>query len=184
MSGRAEIRFGDWAKGLDGPFDLIVANPPYVRSGDIAFVAGEARDYDPRLALDGGADGLDSYRALAPEIARLLAPAGWFFFEVGAGQAEAATAIARAAGLVDLMTRRDLAGIERVVGGRSGEAVGGVVEIRGRRGRVGPSGRQAAFGGLRFALALRVTPPSRRGEWLPRVLLSQAGPLGRRSQQN
>ena len=118
LSGRAEIRVGDWTKGLDGPFDLIVANPPYVRSGDIAFVAGEARDYDPLLALDGGADGLDSYRALAPEIARLLAPTGWFFFEVGAGQAEAAAAIARAAGLVDLMTRRDLAGIERVVGGR------------------------------------------------------------------
>jgi len=115
---RAEVRVGDWATGIDGPFDLIVANPPYVRSDDIALLARETRDHDPRLALDGGADGLDAYRALAPEIARLIAPIGWFFFEVGAGQAAAVAAIAGAAGLAEIVTRRDLAGIERVVGGR------------------------------------------------------------------
>jgi release factor glutamine methyltransferase len=114
---RSEIRVGDWADGLDGPFDLIVANPPYVASGDIAGLAREVRDHDPRLALDGGADGLDAYRALAPAIARLLAPAGRFFVEVGAGQATDVIAIAGAAGLADLATHPDLAGIERVVSG-------------------------------------------------------------------
>ncbi len=114
---RSEIRVGDWGDGLEGPFDLIVANPPYIPSGDIAGLAREVRDHDPRLALDGGADGLDAYRALAPEIARLLAPTGRFFLEVGAGQAQAAAGLAAAAGLVDLATHRDLAGIERVVSG-------------------------------------------------------------------
>jgi len=117
FSDRAEVRVGDWAAGLAGPFDLVVANPPYVRSGDIAFLERETRVHDPRLALDGGADGLDAYRALAPEIARLLAPTGRFFLEVGAGQAQAVTRLAAAAGLVDLATHRDLAGIERVVSG-------------------------------------------------------------------
>jgi release factor glutamine methyltransferase len=114
---RSEIRVGDWGDGLEGPFDLIVANPPYIPSGDIAGLAREVRDHDPRLALDGGADGLDAYRALAPEIARLLAPTGRFFLEVGAGQAQAVARLAAAAGLVDLATHRDLAGIERVVSG-------------------------------------------------------------------
>jgi release factor glutamine methyltransferase len=117
FSGRAEIRVGDWAAGLAGPFDLVVANPPYVRSGDIAFLECEARVHDPRLALDGGPDGLDAYRALTPAIARLLAPKGRFFVEVGAGQAAEVISIARAAGLVELATHRDLAGIERVVSG-------------------------------------------------------------------
>jgi release factor glutamine methyltransferase len=121
LAARAEIRVGDWAEGVAGAFDLIVANPPYVPSGDIAGLPREVRDHDPRLALDGGADGLDAYRALTPAIARLLAPTGRFFVEVGAGQADAAKAVAAAAGLVDLATHRDLAGIERVVsGGRAG----------------------------------------------------------------
>ena len=114
---RAAVRVGDWAAGLAGPFDLVVANPPYVRSGDIAFLEREARVHDPRLALDGGADGLDAYRALAPQIGRLLAPTGRFFLEVGAGQAPAVTELAAAAGLVELATHRDLAGVERVVSG-------------------------------------------------------------------
>ncbi len=120
LGDRAEIRIGDWATGVEGLFDLIVANPPYIASGDIAGLAREVRDHDPRFALDGGLDGLDAYRALAPQIAQRLAPDGRFYLEVGAGQAEAVAAIAAAAGLTELATRRDLAGIERVVsGGRS-----------------------------------------------------------------
>jgi release factor glutamine methyltransferase len=119
---RAEIRVGDWGAGLDGPFDLIVSNPPYIRSGEIAGLAREVRDHDPLLALDGGEDGLEAYRALLPEVARLLAPSsGWFFLEVGAGQAEAVERIAAAAGLADLATFDDLAGVARVVGGRRTE---------------------------------------------------------------
>ncbi|MFZ1963182.1 MAG: peptide chain release factor N(5)-glutamine methyltransferase [Roseiarcus sp.] len=121
LTNRAEIRLGDWGAGLDGPFDLIVANPPYVRSGAIATLPREVRDHDPRLALDGGEDGLDAYRALLPQIARLLAPEGWFFLEVGAGQAEAVMTIAAEAGLAELAAFRDLAGIARVVGGRRRE---------------------------------------------------------------
>jgi release factor glutamine methyltransferase len=119
---RAEIRVGDWGAGLDGPFDLIVANPPYVRRGEIAGLAREVRDHDPLLALDGGEDGLEAYRALLPEIARLLAPSGGrFFVEVGAGQAGAVERIAAAAGLAELATFSDLAGVARVVGGRPSE---------------------------------------------------------------
>jgi release factor glutamine methyltransferase len=122
LANRAEIRVGDWGAGLDGPFDLIVANPPYVRSGEIAGLAREVRDHDPRLALDGGEDGLEAYRAILPQIARLLAPSsGWFFLEVGAGQAEAVADIATRAGLADMAILPDLAGVPRVVAGRLSE---------------------------------------------------------------
>jgi release factor glutamine methyltransferase len=119
LAARAAVHVGDWADGLDGPFDLIVSNPPYIRSADIAELAPEVRQHDPRLALDGGADGLAAYRALAPQIARLLAPEGWFFLEVGAGQAEEVKTIAAKAGLGETETFRDLANVERVVGGRA-----------------------------------------------------------------
>ena len=119
LAARAEIRIGDWTAGLDGPFDLIVANPPYIPTADLADLAPEVRNHDPRLALDGGTDGLDAYRALAPQIVRLLAPEGWFFLEVGAGQADDVKAIAENAGLAEVTTFRDLSGIERVVAGRA-----------------------------------------------------------------
>ena len=121
LAARAEIRLGDWTEGLAEPFDLIVSNPPYIRSGDIAGLAREVRDHDPHLALDGGADGLAAYRALAPSIARLLAPQGWFFLEVGAGQAGDVEAIASEAGLAALSSFVDLAGVARVVAGRGSD---------------------------------------------------------------
>ena len=73
-SDRAEIRVGDWTDGLEGEFDLIVSNPPYVRSADIDRLPPDVRDYDPRVALDGGDDGLDGYRIILPSSAKLLAP--------------------------------------------------------------------------------------------------------------
>ena len=117
LSGRARVRVGNWGEGLAGAFDVIVANPPYIRDGDIAELAREVREHDPRLALAGGADGLDAYRALAPEIVRLLAPDGRFFLEIGAGQGDAVAAILSAAGLQATERRRDLGGIERVLAG-------------------------------------------------------------------
>ncbi|THD49039.1 MAG: peptide chain release factor N(5)-glutamine methyltransferase [Bradyrhizobium sp.] len=117
LAARAEVRVGDWGAGIEGEYDLIVANPPYIRSADIAGLAREVRDHDPPLALDGGADGLAAYRALAPQVARLLGPRGRFFFEVGQDQAPAVIEIAAAAGLGELTTFADLAGILRVVGG-------------------------------------------------------------------
>ena len=119
LAGRADIRVGRWTQNLDGPFDLIVSNPPYIPSADIADLAREVRDFDPRLALDGGADGLEAYRAIMPASARIIAPDGWLLAEVGAGQASDALGIAAKAGFLDCATRRDLAGVERVVAARS-----------------------------------------------------------------
>ena len=89
----------DIAAGLQGPFDLIVSNPPYVVHGELAALPPEVRDYDPALALDGGADGLDSYRAIAGEARRLLAPGGRLIVELGAGQEPAVRNLFTKAGL-------------------------------------------------------------------------------------
>ena len=112
---RAEIRLGVWTEGVEGPFDLIVSNPPYIRSADIDGLAREVRDFDPRLALDGGADGLDAYRAILPASVKLLAPGGRLIVEVGSGQGGDVLGLAARLGFVHAETRRDLAGIERVV---------------------------------------------------------------------
>jgi release factor glutamine methyltransferase len=115
---RAALRRGDWTLGLDDEaFDLVVANPPYVASADIETLAPEVRDYEPRLALDGGPDGLDAYRRLAPEILRVLRRGGRFVVEIGAAQREAVEALFLAAGAQQVTARRDLANRERVVAG-------------------------------------------------------------------
>jgi release factor glutamine methyltransferase len=101
-----------------GPFDLVASNPPYIPSADIDGLAAEVRR-EPRLALDGGLDGLDVVRRLAAEAPRVLAPGGALAMEIGAGQAPAAKEILHAHGYAGVGTRRDLAGIERVVFGRS-----------------------------------------------------------------
>jgi release factor glutamine methyltransferase len=103
------------AEALRGPFDLIVSNPPYIASGDIASLAPEVRDFDPRLALDGGADGLDCYRAIAASAPALLAPGGALIVELGIGQAEPAAALFATAGLVSLPLRSDLSGVPRAL---------------------------------------------------------------------
>ena len=120
LSARATIRVGDWGDGLVGTFDLIVSNPPYIRSADIATLARDVREHDPRLALDGGEDGLDAYRALAPQIATLLAPSGRFALEHGMGQGPALRGILEGVGLSVLSIRTDLGGIDRVVVGAAG----------------------------------------------------------------
>jgi release factor glutamine methyltransferase len=109
----------DYAAALSGPFDLIVSNPPYVRSADIAGLATEVRDHDPRSALDGGSDGLDAYRALIPQAARLLAPSGALVVEVGQGQSGDIEELMINAGLIrERPASTDLAGIRRAVAGR------------------------------------------------------------------
>jgi release factor glutamine methyltransferase len=110
LARRATFLVGNWGAALSGRFDLIVSNPPYIPSGEIAALAPEVR-HDPRRALDGGADGLDAYRALAPDLARLLG--GTAFIELGADQAPAAAEIMRGAGLDVRAARPDLAGIDR-----------------------------------------------------------------------
>ncbi len=109
----------NYASALRGPFDLVVSNPPYIRSADVGGLATEVRDHDPLQALDGGADGLTAYRALIPEAVRLLAVGGTLVVEVGYGQDRQVEGLMKAAGLVvQEPFRTDLAGIPRAVGGR------------------------------------------------------------------
>jgi release factor glutamine methyltransferase len=114
LSLRAEIRLGDWTQGIEGPFDLIVSNPPYIPTVDLPRLPREVRNFDPWLALDGGVDGLAAYRRILPESRRLLAPGGWLLVELGAGQAANVTSVASQCGFTDVGTYRDLAGANRV----------------------------------------------------------------------
>jgi release factor glutamine methyltransferase len=115
---RLDLKHGGWDVALDGAFDLVLSNPPYIPTNDIDALAPEVACFEPRLALDGGADGLDAYRAIIARLPHLLRPGGVFAVEVGKGQAEAVTALAAAHGLSTEPPRRDLAGIPRVVWGR------------------------------------------------------------------
>jgi release factor glutamine methyltransferase len=110
---RAAFRPADWGRGLSGRYDVVVSNPPYIPRREIDALEPEVRDFEPRGALDGGADGLDAYRRLATEVPRLLAPEGLAALEIGQGQAEAVTAIMAGGGLDRIAVRRDLIGIER-----------------------------------------------------------------------
>ena len=115
---RSQIVCGNWSAALRGPFDVIVSNPPYIRGGDVAGLAPEVRLHDPRLALDGGADGLDAYRALIPAAAGLLAPDGLLALELGLGQDEDVAALLRAASFGRLAFRLDLNGRQRIISAR------------------------------------------------------------------
>jgi len=119
LATRASFIRCDYASALTGPFDLIVSNPPYIRSSDIADLAVEVRDHDPPAALDGGPDGLSAYRALIPQSARILAPGAALVVEAGRGQAAQIEALMTSAELTPQEApRADLAGILRAVGAR------------------------------------------------------------------
>ena len=106
----------DIASGVQGPFDLVVSNPPYIAHDEIASLAPEVREFDPMVALDGGDDGLAIYRSIAGEAKRLLAPGGRLYVELGAGREKAVRALFTNAGLTVGAVRTDLAGIPRVLG--------------------------------------------------------------------
>jgi release factor glutamine methyltransferase len=119
LAQRATFIACDYASGLSGLFDLIVSNPPYIRAADIADLAVEVRNHDPRTALDGGADGLDAYRALIPQAAGLLAPDATLVVEAGEGQSGPINGLMTLAGLTPTgAPKADLAGIPRAVAGR------------------------------------------------------------------
>jgi release factor glutamine methyltransferase len=118
LNTRAAFLHGDWTAGLgDASFDLVVSNPPYIPTADIDGLEPEVRDHEPRLALDGGADGLDAYRLLAPEILRVLKPGGMFAVEIGFDQSKAVEALFRQAGGQEVKTIKDLSTHDRVVTG-------------------------------------------------------------------
>lgn len=115
LAGRCSFVVGDMAAGLAGPFDLIVSNPPYIARGEISRLEPEVRDYDPKLALDGGEDGLDAYRAIAAAAPRLLAPDGRLIVELGAGQELSVRTLFTNTGLAIVTVRNDLSGIPRAL---------------------------------------------------------------------
>lgn len=118
FAARSTILRGRWAEAIDARFDLVVSNPPYVASGELDALEPEVRLHDPRLALDGGADGLECYREIARELPRLLAPAGVAAFEAGDGQARSVAALMADNGLEPAGIRKDAGGRERAVGAR------------------------------------------------------------------
>ena len=110
---RAGFVAGSWGAALAGRgFDLVLSNPPYIETGEIPGLAPEVARHEPRSALDGGADGLDAYRALLPEIRRLLVPGGRAVVELGQGHRVAVEALARESGLRPLGCRADLGGVD------------------------------------------------------------------------
>ena len=115
VAARATLRPGDWLEDVSGPFDLIVSNPPYLASSEMADVAPELRR-EPAAALDGGPDGLAAYRRIAAGAARALAPGGRLLLEIGPSQAEPVSALLREAGLGPVQLRRDLDERPRVLG--------------------------------------------------------------------
>lgn len=117
---RARLATGDWRQAgwtdrLEGPFDLLVSNPPYIESVAVEGLMPEVARHEPRLALDGGADGLAAYRIIAAALPALVVPGGWAIVEVGEGQAPEIASLFAAEGLVPRPSRKDLGGIERVV---------------------------------------------------------------------
>ena len=111
---RARFVAADYGHALTGPFHLVVSNPPYIASAGIATLDAEVREHDPRRALDGGADGLEAYRAIAADAARLAG--GSAVVEIGRGQEADVERLFAAAGFRLMTGRRDLAGITRALG--------------------------------------------------------------------
>lgn len=117
LSSRITFVRGDWFDAPSGPYDVVVSNPPYIPRAEIETLAPEVARYEPHVALDGGVDGLDAYRIIAPLLPSLLKPGGAFAFEVGQGQADAVADLAAQAGLAEIAVQNDLAGVPRVVSG-------------------------------------------------------------------
>jgi release factor glutamine methyltransferase len=124
VAGRARLIAGDWRRSgwveallqaPGGPFDLVVSNPPYIASAEVPKLMPEVSSFEPRLALDGGAEGLDAYRLIIAASPRLVTAGGFVAVEAGEGQAPEITRLFAAAGLSPQAPRKDLGGIDRVV---------------------------------------------------------------------
>ena len=115
---RVALRHGDWLHGVNATADMIIANPPYIESDAIDRLDRDVRLFDPRLALDGGSDGIGPYHALIAPSFQCLTRGGHLLLEIGVTQAEAIKALMAAAGFADISLRQDLAGRDRVLIGR------------------------------------------------------------------
>jgi len=115
LAGRAMFVTADWGACLRGEFDAVLANPPYIRSGDIELLMPEVAVYEPRSALDGGPDGLAAYRRILPDLPSLLSPGGVAVLEIGADQADPVMALAQVSGLQEPVLRQDLGGNARAL---------------------------------------------------------------------
>lgn len=117
---RLQLQQGSWFAPVSGSFDLILSNPPYIPAKDIPGLAADVRDFDPPAALSGGPDGLEAYRAIARHAAAHLNPDGHVLVEIGAGQADAVSALFAAAGFVKIERFQDLGGHDRCLSLRLG----------------------------------------------------------------
>ena len=115
LGGRAYFLAGDWATALDGRFDLVLCNPPYIETAVVPTLDPQVACFEPASALDGGADGLDAYRTVCACLPALLAPGGVAVLELGLGQGAAVAGLAGAAGLEVRAVRADLGGVERAL---------------------------------------------------------------------
>jgi release factor glutamine methyltransferase len=115
LSNRAQFIVGDWGDALTQPVDVVLSNPPYIETLVIDGLDRTVRDFDPRIALDGGQDGLDAYRRIAPQVARLLKHDGFAAIEIGVGQGYSVCRILHGAGLAPISIKSDLSGTQRCV---------------------------------------------------------------------
>lgn len=111
----SDFCISDLFEGIEGVFDMIVSNPPYIASGKIPGLMEEVRGFEPLLALDGGADGLDFYRRIVKDARDFLKPGGWLGLEIGYDQREAVEELLRRQGFIKTETLQDLAGLDRTV---------------------------------------------------------------------
>ena len=131
VAARAHFAAASWGGALTPPFDIIVANPPYIAEGARASLMPDVAEHEPADALFAGAAGEDAYRALAPDLARLVATDGRIFVELGQGLGDRVAALFAASGLAERGRRKDLAGIERCAVFTCAEGPGGGAEING-----------------------------------------------------
>ncbi len=113
----------DLFSGIDGMFDLIVCNPPYIPTNTIRSLMPEVRDHEPGLALDGGEDGMDLLRRIIVDCKAFLNPGGYLLLEIGSDQGDAVTALMKKNGFEEVRLLQDLAGLDRVVSGRRSQDV-------------------------------------------------------------
>lgn len=118
--GRISLIESDLFDGIEGRFDIIVSNPPYIRSGEIPGLMPEVREHEPVLALDGGEDGLDFYRRILEGCRAHLCGGGMLFLEIGYDQGEAVSGLLEEAGFLEVAVVKDYAGLDRVVCGTLG----------------------------------------------------------------